>query len=692
MTERRDLLIEIGTEELPPRALLELSVALGRGIAKGLEASGIAFGEVTNYATPRRLGTLLRTVETIQPERTLERRGPPLRAAFDAQGNPTAAATGFARSCGLTVPDLQTLESEKGSWLVHRSIEPGHTTAELAPAILNRALDDLPIPKRMRWSNLDAEFIRPVHWVLMLLGDAAIEAEILGIPAGRTTYGHRFHHPEPILVAEPATYAPLLETRGHVIAEFRKRRSAIRTQVLELTEELGGRPEIDEALLDEITALVEWPVALYGAFDARFLELPREVLTSSMKGHQRYFPVLDRTGALLPYFIAISNIDSSDPAVVRRGNERVIRPRLTDATFFWKQDRKCSLESRLQTLKSIVFQERLGTLYAKTQRIARLAEGIAVQCGVDPDLAARAGQLCKSDLTTEMVAEFPDLQGIMGRYYSRHDGEPEALSVALAEQYQPRFAGDAIPASRLGQVLALADRIDTLVGIFGIGMAPSGDKDPFGLRRAALGSLRILIEGNLDLNLLDLLSRAAAHYGPVLNVGDLADAVFDFVLERLRGYCLEQGIPQDVFEAVLAQRPPRPLDFFHRALAVSAFQELPEAESLAVANKRIRNLLRQAASKENAEVRPQTLVETAERELHARLCALRSEVLPALERGDYTEALGRLAALRQPVDAFFDEVMVLTDEEELRRNRLALLRSLSALFLRVADLSRLQSV
>ncbi|HKK13854.1 MAG TPA: glycine--tRNA ligase subunit beta [Gammaproteobacteria bacterium] len=690
MSGVRDLLVEIGTEELPPRALRRLADSFADGVRAGLDDAGLTPARTRTFATPRRLAVLALGVPEAQPDRESTRRGPALSAAFDDDGNPTRAAQGFARSCGVDVEALERLETDKGTWLAHRVFERGRAAAELVPELVERALGRLPIPKRMRWGARSEEFVRPVHWVVLLFGDQALEATVLGVAAGRQTRGHRFHHPEPLYVAEPGGYAPLLETEGHVLADMDVRREAIRAQVAEAAQAVGGRAVIDEALLEEVTALVEWPVALHGSFDTRFLEVPAEALVSSMQDHQKYFPVVDEAGALQPYFVTVANIESRDPEQVRAGNERVIRPRLADAAFFWEQDRQTSLAARARRLATVVFQDRLGTLLDKQERVAELAATVAEALGGDAGLARRAAGLAKCDLLTHMVGEFPELQGIMGRYYATHDGEPAEVATALEEQYWPRFAGDALPRTPTGRALAIADRLDTLVGIFAIGQPPTGDKDPFALRRAALGVLRTLLEGPQELDLRELLHRAAGAFPAGLRAGDVVGEVFDFMMERLRGYYLEEGIPADVFEAVRSVGPTRPLDMERRLRACMAFRRLPEAESLAAANKRIRNILRKTDETIPPEVSAEALREPAEQALAGQLKALEARVAPLLEGGDYTGALRELASLRAPVDRFFDDVMVMAEEPALRRNRLALLRRLGDLFLQVADLSRLQ--
>lgn len=687
----KDLLIEIGTEELPPKSLALLSSAFEQGIKAELVNAGLIYGEIKSYATPRRLAVLIRELPQSQPERRHERRGPSLNAAYDDHGKPTKAALGFARSCGVEFDALQTQETEKGAWLVHITSEPGSTTVELIPEMVKTALANLPVPKRMRWGDQDDEFVRPVHWLVLLFGDEIIPAQILGVEAGAITYGHRFHHPKAITLSEPSRYAERLQSEGYVIADFMKRRETIRTQAEAAAQQLHGHAKIDPSLLNEVTALVEWPVAVTGNFERRFLNVPAEALITTMQDNQKYFPVVDRTGRLMPHFIAIANLQSKDPEQIKAGNERVIRPRFSDAEFFWQQDRKQPLAERQEGLKKVVFQQRLGTLHDKGERVAMLARHVAEHCGGNLDWADRAARLAKCDLLTLMVQEFPELQGIMGRYYAQHDGEADEVALALEEQYWPRFAGDELPRTATGRAVALADRIDTLVGIFAIGQAPSGTRDPFALRRAALGVLRILIEGQQDVDLKVVLEHSVRHFPLTVAAQNQVEPVFDFIMERLRSYYLEQDIRPDTFEAVLSCRPTRPLDFQRRIQAVAAFRRLPEAESLAAANKRIRNILKKLDGELPFKVRTDLLVEPAEQQLAGQLVELSSEVVPLMDSGLYNEALHRLAPLRQPVDTFFDEVMVMTEEANLRDNRIALLNELSSLFLRVADFSRLQT-
>lgn len=686
----RDLLVEIGTEELPPKALKKLSAAFTQGIVDGLNKAGLQHAAVQSYASPRRLAALVTSLTVTQADKEVLRRGPALTAAFKEDGTASPAAMGFAKSNGVKVEDLEKLETPEGAWLVFRKLEKGQATATLLPGIVQAALDALPIPKRMRWGNSSAQFVRPVHWVVLLFGDAVIDAEILGVRTGRETRGHRFLHPAKLYLGESAAYAPLLETEGHVLADFAVRREAIRGQVLKAAAQLKGMAVIDDDLLDEVTGMVEWPAAVTGNFEARFLSVPSEALISTMKANQKYFHVVDAHGKLLPHFITIANIESRDVNAVRAGNERVIRPRLTDAAFFWDQDRKKKLADHLDGLKAVVFQNKLGTLHDKAQRVAKLAGQIGAMLGASVVQCERAALLSKCDLLTHMVGEFPELQGIMGSYYAQHDGEAPDVAQALDEQYMPRFAGDALPVSKIGQAVAIADKLDTLVGIFGIGQAPTGDKDPFALRRAALGTLRIIIEQRLDLDLVDLLESAQHACGDKLSVKNAATLVYDFMMERLRAYYADAGVDADAFEAVLALRPPQPYDFDRRVRAVTAFRKLPEAASLSAANKRIGNILKQAGSDISGDINSALLKDAAERALADTLAALSKEVTPLFKARDYTGALQKLAALRARVDTFFDQVMVMADDPALRANRLALLSQLRALFLRVADISRLQ--
>ena len=683
----RDLLIEIGAEELPPKALTTLANALADGVVRRLHDAGLEPQGHTVYAAPRRLAVLVQGVREHQPEREVERRGPAVNAAFDGEGKPSKALEGFARSCGVSVNDLEELTTDKGTWMVYRATQPGQSAQALIPEMLAQALDELPIPKRMRWGAGEVAFVRPVHWIVLLFGDAVIDANIYGIQTGRSTRGHRFHHPELLIVPAPHEYAVLLESVGHVVADFATRRAMIRAQVEAAASELGGYAVLDDELLDEVAALTEWPRVVTGNFEPRFLAVPKEALISTMQGNQRYFPLLDAAGNLLPHFITVANIDSRDPAAVQQGNERVIRPRFSDAEFFWKEDLKQPLSAHIESLKTVVFQQKLGTQFDKTERVVRLARHIAGLTSSDMERAARAALLAKCDLMSGMVGEFPELQGIMGRYLARHDGEHAEVAQALDEVYMPRRAGDELPATPTGQALALAERLDTLVGIFAIGQGPTGAKDPFALRRAALGVLRILIECKLDLDLHALLVFAADGLKDKVDAAKTVDSVFEFMLDRMRAYALDRGIRHDVFDAVLATRPLRPLDFERRAQAVNDFLALPQAEALAAANKRIGNILKKVEGDLPTTISEALLTEPAERELAERVQQLETELAPLFAAGDYTAALGKLAHLRDAVDGFFDGVMVMAEDAALRDNRLALRNRRRALFLRVADIS-----
>ncbi|MEE3118922.1 MAG: glycine--tRNA ligase subunit beta [Pseudomonadota bacterium] len=686
----QDFLVELGTEELPPKALKPLSDAFTRGISQGLTDAGIAFGAVETFAAPRRLAVRVRDLADAQPDKPVEKRGPAVKAAFDDAGNPTRALTGFATSLGVTPDQLDTMETDKGAWVVYRTVEQGKPTVELMPELVEQSLAALPIPKRMRWGAHRTEFVRPVHWVVLLYGNKVIDSPIMGLTPGNKTRGHRFHCPKTLIVPTPDDYEVVLKQEGFVLADFAERREQIRAGVAELAErEAGGKAVIDEDLLDEVTALNEWPVPLMGRFEDRFLEVPAEALISSMKEHQKYFHVVAADGEMLPLFITVANIDSKDPAQVISGNEKVIRPRLSDAAFFYETDRKSRLEDRIDRLKPIVFQEKLGSLYDKSVRVAALASKIADAIGSDPALAERAAMLAKTDLVTEMVLEFTDLQGIMGQYYASHDGEAADVAKALNEQYMPRFAGDDLPTTLTGCAIAIADRLDSLVGLFGINQPPSGTRDPFALRRASLGVLRIIIERELPLDLQTCCEWAAENF-TVLTESDTAATVVDYMLERFRAHYEELGIGAEVYLAVPARRPTRPRDFDRRVKAVEAFRQLPEAQALAGANKRVSNILTKQGGDDIGEsVDTGLLQDAAEKALAEQVAHQAEQVLPLFEQGDYASALRSLASLREPVDNFFDQVMVMAEDDATRNNRLALLNRLRNLFLRVADISLL---
>jgi len=694
---RHDFLVEIGAEEMPPKSLATLGEAFRDGVVAGLEAAGLSHGAVRAFFTPRRLAVQVVKLLDRQPEQRVERRGPPVKAAFDAAGKPTRAATAFAESCGVGVDDLTRIADDKGEFLFCRTTRAGELASKLLPGIVQAALDKLPIARRMRWGDGKSEFVRPVHWVVMLHGDAVVPGEILGITAGRMTHGHRFHTRKPIALRSPGGYLAALE-KGYVRADHETRRARIHAEVVAAAEQEGGTALVDPAVLDEVAALTEWPVPLAGGFEPRFLELPPEVLVATMQDHQRYFPVRGADGALMPRFIAVANLESKDPAQVRAGNERVIRPRLADAAFFYAADRKASLASRCEALGAVTFQARLGSLADKAARVTALAGQIARVAGYEEGAVQRAAQLAKCDLLTDMVGEFPELQGVMGRYYARHDGETEEVAAAIAEQYLPRFAGDSLPATGAGLALAVADKLDTLVGIFAIGQKPTGTKDPYGLRRAALGVLRILIETGIALDLRELIRTAldsvaadVARLGSNPAPENLADEIYGYMMERLRAWYLEAGggVTTEMFDAVLDTRPASPLDFDQRLRALAAFLKLPDAAGLTAANKRIANILRKADGQPSPRVDPGLLTDPSERTLAAEVESLRQDVEPLVTARRYEDALARLATLRGPVDTFFDQVMVMTDDARVRANRLALLAALQRLFLHIANLSRL---
>lgn len=691
----RSLLVELGTEELPPRALAGLGRCFGEELTSALEAAQlIADGgsESRWFATPRRLAVWIAAVRQRQPDREIQRRGPAVAAAIAADGAPTAAARGFARSCGVEVDALDRLVTGQGEWLVYREKQTGQSARELVPAAVESALARLPVPKPMRWGTGTEEFIRPVHWLVMLHGRTIIKARVLSVGAGRITRGHRFHHPDGVSLRDADAYeSGLLEAK--VVADFTSRRDRIRQQAERLCHSLGARPRIDSALLDEVTGLVEWPRAVRGNFDKRFLDLPAEVLVSAMQHHQKFFPVTGPRGGLRPHFIATCNIQSKAPNRVRRGFERVLRARLADAEFFWRTDRDTALADRRADLAGVTFHHKLGSMEQKSNRLERLAGGIARWLRTDPDLPRRAAALAKNDLVTDMVGEFPELQGIMGRYYALHDGEAPAVAEAIAQHYLPRFAGDDLPRDLVGRIVAVADKADTVVGLYAAGEIPTGDRDPFALRRAALGILRISIEGELDLDLTQVVETAAAGYAADgLQVSaDATSAVMEFMFDRLHSYYQSSGFAADELAAVLECRPTRPLDFDARLRAVAAFRRSPSGRSLAAANKRIRNILRRSADPIPDRFTADLFQEPGERSLAASLVAVASDVWPLTTSRRYTEALEVMADFREPIDRFFDEVLVMADDTEVRTNRLALLDHVSRLFLAVADVSKLQT-
>lgn len=688
---KRDFLVEIGTEELPPKSLFSLAQAFANGVTKGLAAGGLKHGEAEWFATPRRLAVRVQAVSDHQPDQEIRRQGPAVASAFDANGQPTRAALGFAASCGVSIEQLEQADGPKGRVLQFVGVRKGEPTTALLPGIVTAALNELPIAKRMRWGAGEQEFVRPVHWVVMLYGSAVIETSVLGIAAGKHSRGHRFHAPQPIAISSPAKYVDALLEKGHVIADAARRRDTIRSGVEAIAASLGGTAVIEPALLDEVTSLVEWPVPLAGHFDARFLSLPPEVLIATMQEHQRYFPVRGPDAKLINAFITVANIESRDPDKVRDGNERVVRPRLADASFFWETDRKQRLEDRCEALKAVTFQNKLGSLFDKSVRVESLAVHIANIINGDAALAQRAARLSKCDLLTAMVGEFPELQGLMGRYYAIHDGEPGEVAAALAEQYWPRFSGDQLPESLTGIAVSMADKLDTIAGIFSIGQKPSGTRDPFGLRRAALGVLRICVERKLDIDLRQLVETAVA-LQPVTPPAETVEDIWAYLMERLRGSYLEaqdEGVTTEMFDAVLGSRSHSPLDIDLRLDALKSFLALPEAQSLSAANKRIANILRKVPEAVSGAVSTDRLQDPAERALFEHVIATERAVNPLLARREYAPALSHLASLREDVDRFFDGVMVMAEDADVRANRLALLARLRSVFLQIADLSRL---
>ncbi|MFC0228960.1 glycine--tRNA ligase subunit beta [Serratia aquatilis] len=687
---QQTFLVEIGTEELPPKALRSLAEAFAANFTAELDNAGLQHGEVSWFAAPRRLALKVAALSAAQADREVEKRGPALAQAFDASGNPSKAAEGWARGCGITVDQAERLVTDKGEWLLYRAHVKGQSAQQLLAGMVSTALSKLPIPKLMRWGDKETQFVRPVHTVTMLLGAELIPGTVLGIDSARTIRGHRFMGEPEFTIDNADQYPQLLLERGKVIADYAARKALIKRDAELAAQKIGGKADLSESLLEEVASLVEWPVVLTAKFEEKFLAVPAEALVYTMKGDQKYFPVYDAAGKLLPNFIFVANIESKDPQQIISGNEKVVRPRLADAEFFFNTDRKKRLEDHLPRLETVLFQQQLGTLRDKTDRIQALAGWIAGHIGADVNHATRAGLLSKCDLMTNMVFEFTDTQGVMGMHYARHDGESEDVAVALNEQYQPRFAGDALPQSLVACSLAIADKMDTLAGIFGIGQHPKGDKDPFALRRAALGVLRILVEKNLPLDLQTLTEEAVRLYGSKLTNSNAVDDVVDFMLGRFRAWYQEEGHAVDTIQAVLARRPTRPADFDARVKAVTHFRTLEEAAALAAANKRVSNILAKSNDTLLEQVRASVLKEPAELKLATHLVVLRDKLQPLFAEGRYQEALVELAALRETVDAFFDSVMVMAEDDALRVNRLTLLSKLRELFLQVADISVLQ--
>lgn len=685
----QNFLVEIGAEELPPKALKNLSKAFSEGIRSGLKKAGLQFEELQSYATPRRIAVTVTGLQDQQPDQVSERRGPSVKAAFDDQGEPTRAATGFAQSCKINIDQLERLKTDKGEWLVFNSRTEGKQTETLLPAIVEQSLSDLPIPKRMRWGSSRHEFVRPVHWLVMLFGEKIVPCSLLGIESGNQSWGHRFHANHALTVTSAEQYAELLEQQGKVIASFEQRQLKITADIEAEAKRFDATVVIDAGLLDEVTAMVEWPVALSGNFSEQYLELPEQVLVCSMITHQKFFHMVNADGKMLPKFITVANIVSSDPEVVIAGNERVIRPRLADAAFFYETDQKSTLSQQRERLKGIVFQNQLGSVFEKTERIAKLACFIAEQLKLDTTNVRQAGELCKSDLVTDMVSEFAELQGLMGYFYANKEGLDPAVADALNEQYLPSFSGGPLPQTTVGSVLSIADKIDTLVGIFGINKPPSGTRDPFGLRRSSLGVLRTLVENRLDLNLKECLQYATDLY-PKLPAGDqVVDQVFQYMLERFKVWYQDKGVPVEVFTAVCALDVSHPIDIDRRIDAVNKFRFIEGAIDLSAANKRVANILAKQSLDSSEELDHSLLEQGAETTLAHAIAAKRTQVMPFIESADYFQALNALVELRAPVDQFFDDVMVMCDDLAVRNNRMILLADLRSLFLQVADISLL---
>lgn len=683
------LLIELGTEELPPKSLKTLATAFYDNVIAQLDASDLSYSNAKWFASPRRLAVVVEQLVAQQADKVVEKRGPAVNVAFDADGNATKAAQGWARSNGITVEQADRLATDKGEWLLHKATKSGQSIQTLLPAMVNTAVAKLPIAKPMRWGSSRIQFIRPVHTVTLMFGNEVIAGEVLGVKSNNQLLGHRFHHQGFVTLNHADEYEASLKA-AYVVADFAERRAKIVADVNAAASKLGATALLDDDLLDEVAGITEWPVTLVGSFDEEFLQIPAEPLIYSMKDHQKYFPVMDANGQLLAKFIFVTNIESKQPDAIVKGNEKVIRPRLADAEFFFKTDKKQSLASRLVSLENVLFQKQLGTLKAKSVRIALMSKHIASTLNENADDAYRAGLLSKTDLMTDMVLEFPQVQGTMGKYYARHDGEVEAVAQALEDQYRPRYAGDSLPEGVIGSAVAIADKVDTLVGIFGINQAPKGDKDPFALRRAAIGMIRIIIEKQLPLDITDLLTVSIESYGDKLSNANTATDVINFVMGRFRAYYQEQGISVDVIQAVLANKPTAPLDFEQRVKAVSFFRSLPEAQALAAANKRVGNILAKFDGELLTTFDLELATEPAEIALAQVFSALTVELAPLFANKDYQTALTKLASLRAPVDEFFDNVMVMADDEAVKTNRLTLLSQLRASFFNVADISLLQ--
>ncbi|WP_417870612.1 glycine--tRNA ligase subunit beta [Vibrio furnissii] len=685
----KEFLIELGTEELPPKQLRTLAEAFAANFTAELNNAGIAHDGVTWYATPRRLALKVANLAEGQPDKVVEKRGPAVSVAFDADGNPTKAAQGWARGNGITVEQAERLVTDKGEWLLFKEQVKGQDTAAVVVDMAAKALAHLPIAKPMRWGDKETQFIRPVKTLTILFGDTLIDGEILGVKSDRIIRGHRFMGEPEFTIDSAAQYPAILLERGKVIADYETRKAMIIDGAQKAAAELGGIADLEDDLVEEVTSLVEFPVVLTAKFEEKFLKVPAEALVYTMKGDQKYFPVYDPNKHLLPNFIFVSNIESKEPRHVIEGNEKVVRPRLADAEFFFNTDLKSKLVDRLPQLETAIFQQKLGTIKDKTDRITELAGYIAEQIGADVEKSKRAGLLAKCDLMTSMVFEFTDTQGVMGMHYARHDGEAEEVAVALNEQYMPRFAGDSLPTNGVSAAVAMADKLDTIVGIFGIGQAPKGS-DPFALRRASLGVLRIIVEYGYNLDLVDLVAKAKSLFGDRLSNDNVEQDVIEFMLGRFRAWYQDEGFSVDIIQAVLARHPTKPADFDRRVKAVSHFRDLDAAEALAAANKRVGNILAKFDGELAQEIDLALLQEDAEKALAEAVEVMTEALEPAFATGNYQQALSQLAGLREPVDAFFDNVMVMADDEALKKNRLTLLNNLRNLFLQIADISLLQ--
>lgn len=688
---QKTFLVEIGTEELPPKSLRTLAQSFAANFIEQLDNANLEHGEVLWYASPRRLALKVLNLNDTQPDSQIVKRGPAVSAAFDQAGNPTKAAEGWARGCGISVDQAERVQTDKGEWLSYTQYQKGQAVVDLLCDMVKAALSKLPIPKPMRWAARQVEFIRPSHTVTMLYGDELVPGTILDIQSNRIIRGHRFMGEQEFTIDHADQYPDILEQRGKVIADYDKRKSIIKQQAQEAAAKLNGKADLTESLLEEVSSLVEWPVVLTAKFEERFLDVPAESLVYTMKGDQKYFPVYDNQGKLLPNFIFVANIESKDPQVVIAGNEKVVRPRLADAEFFYKTDLKQRLEDRLPRLETVLFQQQLGTVRDKSLRIEALAGYIAEQIGADVAKAKRAGKLTKCDLVTNTVFEFPETQGIMGRYLAIKDGESIEVATAIEEQYKPRFSGDELPSTNVSCAVSIAEKMDTLAGIFGIGQHPKGDKDPFALRRAAIGVLRIIVEKSLPLDLLDLTNYATSLYGDKLNNKNVVTDIVSFMQGRFRAWYQELGFAIDTIQAVLALNPTKPADFDARIKAVTHFRTLPEASSLAEANKRVSNILSKAQVQIPDTINTALLEAGAEGELAKQVVILNDKLAPYFNEGRYQDALVELSSLKSPVDEFFASVMVMADDEKIKLNRLALLKKLQNLFLKVADISLLQA-